>query len=125
MKKALLLFSIFIISLAGFSQSDLVLNFCNNTPTKENKITLSIAQLTECSDLIPNNKDLTVVSFSVAMMAGNDALEIEVKGNKLTQKVIATIKRINPSKFYVEKIKLSSEKGTTQFIGAHTVIIKK
>jgi len=126
MKKTLILLSISIISLTSFSQSNTGINLCSIKDSKPYVITLTLEQLIECGELTANNKDLTISSFSIAMLAGDDALEITVKGHKLSEKVITAIKKHKPSKIYIEKIELSSKKGSIQYAGAHTVkLIKK
>jgi len=124
MRKALLLFSAIFISLTGFSQSDLVINICNAKESSPYETTLTINQLLECGELTANNKNLTVVFFSIAMSIPGDSRKFITSGNKLSEKMIKIIQEHNPSKIYIESIKLSNEDGVIQNAINHTLIIK-
>jgi hypothetical protein len=125
MKKVLLLLSIVIISLTGFTQSNTGINLCGIKESKPYITIVTMSQLIECGELSANNENLTVVSFSIGMAVGDDFRKIQVTGNKFTKKVVAEIKKYKANKFYIEHIKLSSKKGTIQKVGAHTIILKK
>ena len=114
MKKVLLLLSILTISITGSSQSDLGINICGIKESEPNVTSLTIDQLFECGELTANNKNLTIVSFSLGFVVEGDFREVRIIGNKLSEKKKGVIKKYKPSKFYIEKIKLSSEKGTIQ-----------
>lgn len=127
MKKIFFTLAILFTINAAFSQSDLGINLCGNTQNvikKNNVIIISKEDFFNCSEVTANNENLTIVSFSLGISAGDNYIEISVIGNEISEKVIATIKKYNPSKLYIEKIKLSSKKGVIQSVGAFTIILK-
>ena len=125
MKKVLILLTILTISLTGFSQSKPGINLCGNPETKPDSTILTLDQFIACGELTANNKNLTVVSFAVGIVVEKDYRRIQVHRNKLSELAITSLKKYKPSIIYIEKIKLSSKKGTIQNAQLHTVIIKK
>jgi len=125
MKKILTLLAVLVLSLTTYAQSGIGIFLCENTPTKSNVTTLTIAQLTTCSELTVSNKNYSLGSYSATMAVAGDVRVLTVIGNKISENLKSSIKKYKPNKIYFEQIVLIDEKGNKIYGATHTVILKK
>jgi hypothetical protein len=120
MKK--ILFTILAIALfvPTFAQSDLTITICGNTEK-----VIPLAKITECGELFVNNENWKVESFKISIAIGDKVIEMNNKGNKLSEKMINVIKESNPDKVFIENIQLVSQDSQTATIKALVLTIKK
>lgn len=133
MKKILLtLLALFLINIA-FSQKGVNFEICGNkSEVKEGKkgsfiaITISQEKLLECLEIKTNDNELKVVSFSLGMTSasGKEYVEVNTKGNNLSEKMISTIKKHNPDKIYIEKIIVENKSGEASQAGFFKLYLK-
>lgn len=107
----------------SFAQTNNGINVCGKT-TENNITKLTLNELIDCPELRANNVHLTVVSFLLVIIVNRDKKIFKVKGNKLSERMITSQNQFSYSKFYIEKIKLSSKSGTIQPGKNHTIILK-
>ena len=120
MRKILLITLIFIAFTPAFSQSNLEINICGNTEntiTKQdiNEKTISQTELLKCTELFVNDTNWKVNFFTFIFVSKKDGAEdtvmqLNMKGNKLSERMIVIIKKYNPDKIYIEKIELINSK---------------
>tara|TARA_B100000809_G_scaffold252685_1_gene287676 strand:- start:4388 stop:4765 length:378 start_codon:yes stop_codon:yes gene_type:complete len=125
MKKILTLLAVLVLSLTTYAQSGIGIFLCENTQEKPNVTTLTITQLTTCSELTVSNKNYSLGSYSATMAVGGDVRVLTVIGNKISEKLKSSIKKYKPNKIYFEQIVLIDEKGNKIYGATHTVILKK
>lgn len=111
--KNLIIIITLLISASLYAQDNLTVTLCNQKVQKKetkkstyNYISLTQSKLLECLELKTNDNKWHVSSFSIGFVVGSDYLELNTKGNTITEKMVETIKNHNPEKIYLEKITL-------------------
>ena len=131
MKNIILALSILFVTSTAFSQADVNLTICNIPSVKKagnkstsNIISISVDKLLDCGEIHTSDNNYKITSFSIGMAAGKDYVEVSTDGYKLNEKMIAQIKKNQPKKIYIEKIKLINNSGSTSDFGPLTLILK-
>jgi hypothetical protein len=123
--KAISVLLFFILSYFNSNaQSNNSINVCGKKESTENVTTLTLNELINCLELRANNVHLTVVSFLLIIKIDKETKIFKVNGNKLTERMVISQNQFRYSKLHIEKIKLSSKKGTIQPGENHTIILK-
>ncbi|PCJ23278.1 MAG: hypothetical protein COA97_11960 [Flavobacteriales bacterium] len=120
MKKIFFITLAFIAFTPVFSQSNLEINICgntNNTIVKEkiNEKTISQSALLKCTELVVNDTNWKVNFFIFSFVSTKEGeedtvFELNMKGNRLSERMTMVIKKYNPKKIYIENIEIVNTK---------------
>jgi len=113
MKKIFLIFSILVLSVAGFSQSELGITFCGIEKSSlakndESKITLPFERLSKCK-FSPIDHSLNLYEFYAEIEVQGDVKSFTNKGEKLNEIIILELEKLHPRYIYITQIKLSGK----------------
>ena len=127
-----MLFTLFILLTvnSAFTQNIIDVTLCGNaknTIKKEKSNTIKISQeaLFKCSELYSEDANFIIKSFSIGLAVGKDYQAITIEGNKLTEKARNFITKLNPKRFFIEKIRLTNSKGMSNNGKPLIILLKK
>jgi len=87
--------------------------FCNGTKDKD---TINSLNFDSCLELISLDKNLAVLSYSIAFLVSNDKdsayADYSVTGSKTAKEVIDALKKYKPKKIMIEQVKVTDSNGT-------------